>query len=162
MYSTHKQVYFDRYYLKRNEYLSYMSTKSLVTKMHDGQCCQILPLHDIVPAAISHFFILLPQENWGIYSRNEIVITVDHPDTTDVFSNGKLEYPVSLRRASPPPPFGGPPNFIKREKNVARVHAKTPRFSTKRLPGPPPPPFPKSCIRPCPDQYTYNKLALDC
>ena len=34
--------------------------------------------------------------------------------------------------------FGGPPNFIKREKNVARA-AKTPHFSTKQLPGPPPP-----------------------
>ena len=63
----------------------------------NGSGRQILPLHDIVPAAISHFFILLPQEKLGIYSRNEIVITVDHPDTTDVFSNGKLEYPVSLR-----------------------------------------------------------------
>ena len=34
-----------------------------------------------------------------------------------------------------PPPFfffggGGPPNFIKREKNVACVHAKTQHFST--------------------------------
>ena len=26
--------------------------------------------------------------------------------------------------------FWGPPNFIKREKNVARMRAKTPRFST--------------------------------
>ena len=31
---------------------------------------------------------------------------------------------------SPPPPFGGPPNFIKREKNAACVHVNTPRFST--------------------------------
>ena len=28
------------------------------------------------------------------------------------------------------PTFGRPPNFIKREKNVAHVHSKTPRFST--------------------------------
>ena len=28
------------------------------------------------------------------------------------------------------PPFGGPPNFIKREYNVARMCANKPRFST--------------------------------
>ena len=36
-----------------------------------------------------------------------------------------------MKRADPGGvPFGGPPNFIKREKNVVRVHANTPRFST--------------------------------
>ena len=34
------------------------------------------------------------------------------------------------------PPFRGSPNFIKREKNVARVRAKAYRFS---YPDPPPP-----------------------
>ena len=29
-----------------------------------------------------------------------------------------------------PPPFGGPPNSIKMEKNVVHVRAKTPHFST--------------------------------
>ena len=33
-------------------------------------------------------------------------------------------------------------------KNFACVPANGPRFSTKHLPGAPPPPFPKSCIRP--------------
>ena len=27
-------------------------------------------------------------------------------------------------------PFGGPPNFIKRKKNDARVHVKTTHYST--------------------------------
>ena len=42
---------------------------------------------------------------------------------------------------------GGPwgsPKLHKEGKNVARGHANTPRFSTRT-----PPPFPKSCIRPC-------------
>ena len=49
-------------------------------------------------------------------------------------------------------PFGGPPNFIKREKNVAHVCAKTLHFRTYQLPGLPPPPSPKSWIRPWIDQ----------
>ena len=36
-------------------------------------------------------------------------------------------------RNHPTPPFGGPPNFIKREK-TSHVCAKTPHFSTEQLP----------------------------
>ena len=46
------------------------------------------------------------------------------------------------------PPFGGPPNFKKREKNVApcsRIHCT---LVLNSYPDPPPP-FPKSCIRSC-------------
>ena len=31
-----------------------------------------------------------------------------------------------------PPPFVGPPNFIKRGKNVASMRTNTPRFSSTR------------------------------
>ena len=44
-------------------------------------------------------------------------------------------------RGQDPPPFGGPLNFIKREKKLCACTRKTPRFSTLQLPGPPPPPF---------------------
>ena len=41
----------------------------------------------------------------------------------------------------PPPPFWGTHKLHKEGKNVARICAKTPRFSTEQLPGPPPPLF---------------------
>ena len=67
---------------------------------------------------------------------------------------------LGVRIPPPPPHFRGPPNFIKRGKNVACVRMKTPRFSTKQLPRPPPPPpFPKSCICPCP-LYFINVYSI--
>ena len=53
----------------------------------------------------------------------------------------------SWRSGAPPPlPFGGPRNFIKREK-TSRVCARKCRILV--ISNYPPPPFLKSCIHPC-------------
>ena len=59
---------------------------------------------------------------------------------------------------TPPPHFGGPPNFIKREKTL-RVGARKCRVLV--LNSYPDPPFPKSCIRPC-IQYTSTDVGKTC
>ena len=62
-----------------------------------------------------------------------IVIMVSHH-----YNNARGGSRGGLGVRTPPPPFlGGPHNVIKRGKNVMRVHAKTPCFSTLQLPGPP-------------------------
>ena len=48
----------------------------------------------------------------------------------------------------PPPPFGGPPNFIKKEKMLRACARKHRVLVLNSYPDHPPPPFPKSCIRP--------------
>ena len=52
-------------------------------------------------------------------------------------------------RTPPPPPFGGHPNFIKREKTLrAYICTRKRRVLVLNSYPDPPPPFPKSCIRP--------------
>ena len=72
---------------------------------------------------------------------------------------------------TPPPPFGGPPNFIKREKTTSACAGKRHILVLNSYLDPPPPsPFPKSCIRPCiklsvpllPIVYRFDtKLTID-
>ena len=69
---------------------------------------------------------------------------------------GSPRYPVQGRiqgggswGSGPPPPFGGPPNFIKREKKTLRACDRKRRVLVLNCYLDPPPPFPKSCIRPC-------------
>ena len=50
---------------------------------------------------------------------------------------GRIQGGGVLGVRTPPPPFWGTPKLHKEGKNVARVPAKMPHFSTKQLPGPP-------------------------
>ena len=53
------------------------------------------------------------------------------------------------RRSGPPSPFGVPPDLLDREK-TPRAYVQIHRILVvNRYPDPPPPPFLKSCIRPC-------------
>ena len=58
---------------------------------------------------------------------------------------GRIQGGGVLGVRTPPLPFGGPPNFIKREKTL-RVCTRKRRVLV--LNSYPDPPFPKSCIRP--------------
>ena len=58
----------------------------------------------------------------GVVEREKSLQTTDNTGADQWGGGGSW--------GSGPSPFGGPPNFIKREKNVASVRAKMPRFST--------------------------------
>ena len=57
-----------------------------------------------------------------------------------------------------PPPFGGPPNFIKRGKTSRVCRRKRHILVLNSYP-----PFPKSCIRPCPSSlFMFENVIKNC
>ena len=84
-------------------------------------CCEYLTdiVSDIVQGNNADLFLL------GDFNVNQFdKMSVEYKELH------KFEILTNLTGADPGGGPGGPINFIKREKNVARVRAKTPHFST--------------------------------
>ena len=114
--------------------------EGVATVFNEG-LLKILP-QDIILNVLSGLFL-------GHVDLLNILYNIYSTGTKSRHSQGRIQGGSWGSGLPPPPPFGGPPNFIKREE-MARACARKLRILVlNSYPEPPtPPPFLKSCIRP--------------